>query len=106
MRIDGGQIAGCERRHPPVVDIDQSGVVAGNFVPVERGGGVRDDRPRVRVRSRFTGEVTGVEFRDGGVEVVEVECDGRRDPFVRVDFDDAAGFRRRTYRVPIAARVT
>ena len=37
---------------------------------------------------RFAGEVAGVEFRYGSLEVVEVEHDDRRDPFVGVDLDD------------------
>ena len=56
---------------------------------VERGVGPRDDRPCVRVGGRFAGEVAGVEFREGGVDVVEVEHDERRDPVVGVDLDDA-----------------
>ena len=67
----------------------QSGVVAGQFAPVERGVGLRDDRPCVRVRRRFAGEVSGVEFLEGGVDVVGVEQDVGRDPVVGVDLDDA-----------------
>ncbi len=51
----------------------QSGVVAGSSLPVERGVGLRDDRPGVRVGGGFAGEVAGVEFFEGGVDVVEVE---------------------------------
>ena len=40
-----------------------------------------------RVGGRFAGEVSGVEFREGGVDVVEVEHDERRDPLVGVDLD-------------------
>ena len=61
----------------------------GEFVPVERGVGTRDDRPRVRVGGRFAGEVAGVEFLEGGVDVVGVEHDARHDPLVGVDLDDA-----------------
>ena len=64
----------------------------GEFVPVERGVGPRDDRPRVRVGGRFAGEVPGVELLEGGVDVVEVERDERRDPVVGVDLDDAEQF--------------
>ena len=42
-------------------------------MPVERGVGLRDDRPGVRVGGRFAGEVSGVELLEGGVDVVEVE---------------------------------
>ncbi len=41
-----------------------------------------------RVGGRFAGEVAGVEFLEGGVDVVEVEHDVRRDPVVGVDLDD------------------
>ena len=47
-----------------------------------------DDRPRVRVGGRFAGEVPGVEFLEGGVDVVEIEHDLCRDLFVGVDLDD------------------
>ena len=43
----------------------------------------------VCVGGRFAGEVSGVELGDGGVEVVELEQDDRRDLIVGVDFDDA-----------------
>ena len=43
----------------------------------------------MRVGGRFAGEVAGVELREGGVDVVEVEHDERRDPLVGVDLDDA-----------------
>ena len=69
--------------------LTQSGVVAGISRRLMRGVGTRDDRPRVRVGGRFAGEVSRVEFRDGGVEVVGVEHDERRDPLVGVDLDDA-----------------
>ncbi len=61
----------------PVVDGDPVRRRRGEFVSVERGVGLRDDRPRVRVGCRFAGEVPGVEFLEGGVDVVEVEHDGR-----------------------------
>ncbi len=38
---------------------------------------------------RFAGEVSGVELREGGVDVVGVEHDEGRDPVVGVDLDDA-----------------
>ena len=78
----------------PVVDVDPVRRRRGKLAPVERGVGPRDDRPRVRVGGRFAGEVPGVEFVEGGVDVVEVEHDGRRDPFVGVDLDDAERHRR------------
>ena len=46
-------------------------------------------RPRVRVGGRFAGKVAGVEFFEGGVDVVGVEPDARHDPAVGVDLEDA-----------------
>ena len=71
---------GAKAAPAPVVDVHPVRRRRGKFVPVERGVGGRDDRPRVRVGGRFAGEVAGIELRDGGVEVVEVEHDDRRDP--------------------------
>ena len=69
--------------------LTQSGVVAGQLAPVQRGVGLRDDRPRVRVSGRFAGEVSGIEFLEGGVDVVEVERDGGGEPVIGVDLEDA-----------------
>ena len=41
----------------------------------------------MRVGGRFAGEVAGIELRDGGVDVVEVERDPGLDPVVGVDLD-------------------
>ncbi len=46
----------------------------------------------MRVSGRFAGEVAGFELSDGGVEVVGVEHDKRRDPLVGVDLDDVEDF--------------
>ena len=40
------------------------------------------------IRRRLTGEVAGVELGEGGVDVVEVEQNARRESVVGVDFDD------------------
>ena len=40
------------------------------------------------VGCRLAGDVSGVELRDGGVEVVDVEHDNRRHPLVGIDLDD------------------
>ena len=56
-------------------------------MPDERCAGPCDDGPCMRVCGRFAGEVPGVEFLEGGVDVVEVERDEGRDPFVGIDFD-------------------
>ena len=52
-----GQVTGRERYRSPVVDVDPVRRRRGKFVPVERGVGACDDRPRVRVGGRFAGEV-------------------------------------------------
>ena len=41
-----------------------------------------------RVRCRFAGEVSSVEFLEGGVDILQVETDCRRDPFVGVVLND------------------
>ena len=66
----------------------QSGVVGGSSRRLSAAKAPDDDRPRVRVGGRFAGEVAGVELLEGGVDVVGVELDGRRDPVVGVDLDD------------------
>ena len=43
----------------------------------------------MRVRGRFAREVPGVEFVEGGVDIVGVEHDACHDPLVGVDLDDA-----------------
>ena len=83
-----GQVTGREAVAAPMVDVHPVRCRRGNLVPVERGVGPRDDRPCVRVGGRFAGEVSGVEFLEGGVDVVEVERDACRDPIVGVDLDD------------------
>ena len=76
---------GRHREPAPVVDVHPVRCRRGEFAPVERGEGPRDERPRVRVGGRFAGEVTGIELCEGGVDVVEVEHDDRRDPLGGVD---------------------
>ena len=51
---------------------------------------------------RFAGEVTGIEFRDGGVDVVEVERDARHDPLVGVDLDYPQEHLRERLRILVA----
>ena len=55
----------------------------------------------MRVGGRFVGEVPGVEFLEGGVDVVDVEHDHRRDPLVGVDLDDAEKLHRGTPRAAV-----
>ena len=44
------------------------------------------------MRGRFAGEVSGVEFLDGGVDVVDVEPDACRDPVVGIDLNNVEHF--------------
>ncbi len=55
---------------------------------VERGVGTRDDRPCRPIGGRFASEVSGIEFRDGGVDFVGVEHDDRGHPLVGIDLDN------------------
>ncbi len=57
-------------------------------MPVERG--VRRGRQPTTCagRCRLACEVSGIELGEGGVDVVDVEHDYRRDPIVRVDLGD------------------
>ena len=83
-----GQITGREGVPRRWSMLTQSGVV-GELAPVERGEAPADDRPCARVGGRFAGEVAGVELLEGGIEIVKVEGDVRRDPLVAVDLVDA-----------------
>ena len=77
-----------------VVDVHASPAsIGGSSRRLSAAWASRDDRPRVRVRCRFAGEVAGVEFLEGGVDVVEVEHDDCHDPFVGVDLDDVRASR-------------
>src|SRR5689334_19664494 len=81
-------VAWGESDPAPMVDIDETSCRRGYLVAAEPSVGVRDERPRVRVGRGFAGEVSGVELREGGVDVVHVELDVRRDPAVGVDLND------------------
>ena len=58
-------------------------------MPVKCGAFPSDDRPRVRLRARFAGEVAGVKLLERSVDIVEVERDACHDPFIGVNFNDA-----------------
>ena len=83
-----GQVTGRDCGHAPVVDVHPVRRRRGHLAPIERSVDPRDDRPRVRVGGRLAGEVSGIELLEGGVDVVGVEHDDRRDPLVGVDLDD------------------
>ena len=71
--------------------VTQSAV--GKFVPVERGVSLCNNRPRVRVSGRFASEVPGIEFLEGGVDVVEVEHNACHDLAFGVDLGEAKNAR-------------
>src|SRR6202000_78967 len=81
-----GLVTRVRRNEPPVIDGDP--VRRGYFVPVERVVEPRDDRPRPRVGGRFAGEVSGVEFREGGVDVVRIETHAEVEKAGFADFYD------------------
>src|SRR3984957_5932493 len=73
---------------PSMVFILEIRCRGGKFVPVNRAIRPYDGRPRVRVGGGLASEVSAIELRDGGIEVVDVEHDNRRNPLVGVDLDD------------------
>ncbi len=75
-------IAGCERSYPPMVDAHVIRSSLGKLTPVECGVCAYDGRPRVPVRRSLAGKIAGVEFCEGGVKVIGVECDAGRYPVV------------------------
>src|ERR1700722_9234869 len=81
-------VAGRECSTPPMIDVHPVLRRREEFVSVVRGLDLREGRPRVRVDGRFAGEVAGVEFLEGGVDVVGVERDERCDPIFGVDLDE------------------
>ena len=100
-----------------MVDADPVLCRRGKLVPIECGVDPSDDRPRLSVGGRFVGEIARVEFREGGVDVIESEPDDGHDPTVGTDLDDVDHFRlerrgadplrtRRSPRVAIAVDVT
>ena len=87
-----GHITGRERCPAPMVDVHPVGRRRGEFVSVECGVDRCDDRPRLRVGGRFAGEVPGVEFCEGGVDVVDVEPDASDDPLFGIDLGEVERF--------------
>ena len=70
---------------PPAIDGHQ--VRRGKFVPVECGVRLCNNGPGVRVGGGLAGKVSGIEFCEGGVDVVELEHDDCRNSVVVVDLD-------------------
>ena len=87
-----GQISIIDRHERSMVDVNRFRSRRGKFATIESGGDPRNDRPCVCVGSSFTGEVSRVEFFEGGVDVVWVNHDVRRDPIVGVDLRDEEHF--------------
>src|SRR6202035_3396568 len=73
-----------------------------NFVSVVHGLDVRHGGPRLRVSARLAREVSGVEFFECGVDVVDVEHDVRREPIVGVELGDAQHFDAEIPLAPVA----
>src|SRR5690349_20204999 len=83
------QVPPCEGDPSSVVDTYEIRCGRGCLKPVERCVAIGNDRPRVRMSGGFTGKVSGVEFLEGCVEILQVEADTRHEPVVRVRFDDS-----------------
>src|SRR6476620_5433688 len=82
------QVTGPDRSKRPMVDVYPVRCGRGDLVSIERGIGLRQHCPRVRVGGGFAGEVSRFEFGDSGLEVVRIEYDVRRDSLVGIDLDD------------------
>ena len=61
-----------------VVDVYPVRCGRGRFASIECGVDPCDDRPRLCVGGSFAGEVSSVEFLEGGVDVVGIEHDDCR----------------------------
>ena len=71
-----------------MVDHGPAGRRWGNLVAIDSSESLGDDRPCMRIGGCVDGDVTAFEFFKGGGDVVDVEHDGCRDPFVCVVLDD------------------
>src|SRR3984957_18729431 len=71
-----------------MIDVNRIRSHRGKFLPVEPGWDRRNRRPCIRIGGPFAREVSGLEFFEGGVDVVGIELDVRHDPLVGVDLDD------------------
>src|ERR1700722_3557813 len=83
-----GQVARLRRSKRTMIDDVPIRCRRGNLMPVDRGEGPDDNRPRARVRGGLSGHVPGVEFGEGTVEVVGFEGDGRCELVICIDFED------------------
>src|SRR5271165_2560398 len=85
-----------------MVNVDEVCSRRGKFASVERGTRLHNDRPRVRMGGRFAGEISCVEFLEGGVDVVRVEQDVCRYPIVVIELGDAQHFDAEIALLPVA----
>ena len=75
-----------------------------DFVLIKCGISPRDNRPRVRVGGRLTGEIPCVEFLNRGVDVIGVKLDCRNDLVVSIGLDNAERFGMECLRPLVPAR--
>ena len=83
-----GAIAGTRRWSM----LTQSGVVSGRSCRLTAVYACAITDHVSRVGGGLAGEVPGVEFLEGSVDVVRVEYDARREPFLGVYLDDVEDF--------------
>src|SRR5947209_7841947 len=63
-----------------MVDVYQIWCGSGHLTAIERDVYLRNRRPSARVGRRFSRDVSSVELRDGGLEIVDVEHHTRHSP--------------------------
>ena len=83
-----GQICPLDRYERSMIDVNRIRSRRGKFAPIESGMARCNHRPRVRVGRPFAGEVSGVEFRERGVDVVGLDHHDFRNSVVVVDLDN------------------
>ena len=82
-------VARGERCPSPVVDVDPFRCRRRKLLAIDRGAGVHDGRPCLRVGRGLPGKVSRIELREGAVDVVRIEPDRGNDSSVDVDLCDA-----------------
>src|SRR5690349_20693444 len=71
-----------------MIDVREPSNNRSRFVSVEFVKRLHSDMPDGLVRSCFAREVAGFEFCERGVDVIDVELNGRRNPLVGVNLGD------------------
>ena len=99
-------VAGRESCCATVVYVHPVGCRRGDLASVEAGVGAHDCCPGLRIRGGLTCEVAGVEFGEGGIEVIEIEHDLFGHHPLAVDFGDLQRFNAKCGRFlePLAAQ--